>query len=215
MSPDSGVTNRQDTIQIKLPEPVLSGKISLEESLFKRRSIREFSPEPIMLDQISQLLWAAQGITENRFGLRTAPSAGALYPLKLYMAVTRVNGIRPGIYKYIPGEHILIQTETGSVEQKLSRAALEQEWIRDAAAIIVITAVYERTTQKYGKRGIRYVHMEVGHAAQNISLQAQLLNMGSVIVGAFYDDEVKKVMKLTMDEQPLCIIPVGIKLSLN
>jgi len=199
-----------DKIRIKLPEPRYDSNFSIEEALLKRRSIREYTGEPLTLQEVSQLLWAAQGITDPR-GFRTAPSAGALYPLEVYVMVGDVENLTEGVYKYKPAEHELLKLTDGDKRAELSEAALGQDWVKEAAIDIVVTAVYERTTVKYGDRGIRYVHMEAGHAAQNLCLQATALNLGTVTVGAFYDEQVKEVLNLPEDEQPLYIIPVGKK----
>ena len=193
---------------IKLPGPALKGELSLEETLEKRRSIRGFSDEALALGEISQLLWAAQGITDKG-GFRTAPSAGALYPLELYLVSRNVDGLAPGVYSYTPWQHKLIKVGDKEVFAELTEKALMQSWAKSSAAMIVISAVYERTTVKYGQRGIRYVHMEVGCAAQNIYLQATSLNLGTTFIGAFDDEKVKSILNLATDEQPLSVMPVG------
>ena len=193
-----------------LPEPVTSGEKSLEALLLQRRSVREYREAALDLSAIGQLLWAAQGIT-NPQGFRTAPSAGALYPLELYVVVGKVDGLSPGLYHYHPDTHRLQQTEDGDLRHILARAALAQPWVKTAAAVVVVTAVYGRTTRKYGERGIRYVHMEVGHAAQNLFLQAEALGLAAVVVGAFEDDAVATALKLPTDVQPLMLIPVARK----
>ena len=193
---------------IKLPEPRYDSDMSVEEALLKRRSIRDYKDRPLTLAEVSQLLWAAQGIT-NPGGLRTAPSAGALYPLELYVVAGNVNGLQDGIYKYKTQKHELSRVVKGDKRIELCNAALGQPYVRNAAAVIVFSAVYERTTGKYGERGIRYAHMEAGHAAQNVYLQAASLNLGTLVIGAFYDDAVKKVMKMADKEHPLYIMPVG------
>lgn len=193
-----------------LPTPLHESQTSVEEALQARRSVREYSFEPLTLNDVSQLLWAAQGFTHPG-GLRTAPSAGALYPLDIYLLVGNVTGIPPGIYHYQPREHKLIQIYTGDKRQDLYEAALQQSSVKDAPTVFVISAVYERTTGKYGQRGIRYVHMEVGHAAQNVYLQAESLGLGTVFIGAFYDDEVKGILRLSEEEIPLGIMPIGRK----
>jgi len=155
-------------------------------------------------------LWAAQGITDPR-GLRTAPSAGALYPLEVYVVAGDVVDLSAGVYKYDPHNHELLKVLADDIRAELARAALNQAWVKEAAINIVFTAVYERTTVKYGERGVRYVHIEAGHAAQNLCLQATAMDLGIVTVGAFHDEQVKEVLNLPDDEQPLYIIPVGKK----
>jgi len=193
---------------IILPEPRNSGGISVEEALLERRSIRNYKNEALTLAEISQLLWAAQGITHPG-GYRTAPSAGALYPLEVYVVAGNVEGLQAGIYKYRPQGHELKKVAEGDVRAELCAAALDQECIEDGAAVLVFAAVYERTTGKYGERGVRYVHMEVGHAAQNVHLQAVSLGLGTVVVGAFDDGGVEKLLQMQDDERALCIMPVG------
>ncbi len=195
---------------IELPEPRHRSSVSIEETLLKRRSTRDYTGEPITLQELSQLLWAAQGVTSPK-GYRTAPSAGALYPLEVYVVVGDVESISEGVYKYRPQKHQLAKVMTGDKRSELTIAALGQSWVKDAATDIVVTAVYERTTSKYGERGVRYVHMEAGHAAQNLCLQAAALDLGLVTVGAFRDDQVKDTLGLPEDEQPLYIIPIGRK----
>ena len=195
-------------MEIKLPEPAKDGTYSLEKSLALRRSKRKFSSHPLTISNLSQLLWAAQGITSSS-GFRTAPSAGALYPLEVYMVVGMVDKLYPAIYHYKPDDHALFLVKEGDFRAKLTRAALGQRAIQNAPAAIVIAAVYERTTGKYRQRGIQYVHMDAGHAAQNICLQATALGLGSVPIGAFQDGKVTEVMGLKKDQVPLYILPVG------
>lgn len=194
--------------EIKLPEPKYESDTSLEEALLKRRSIREYSGENLTIEEVSQLLWAAQGIT-SKWGGRTAPSAGALYPLEVYLVVGDVEGLAQGVYKYIPERNELEKVIEGDLRQELAEASLKQKCVEDAAIDLVFTAVYERTTSKYGDRGIRYVRMEVGHASQNVYLQAISLDLGCVVIGAFDDNKVKEIMGIKAD--PLCIMPVGRK----
>lgn len=200
----------EEETTMKLPEPQYDSNVSLEESLLQRRSIRSYTDEPLMLQELSQLLWAAQGITEAG-GFRTAPSAGALYPLELYVVVGDVQDLTPGVYRYQPDGHQLTKIMDGDRRGELASAALGQGCVKEGAAAFVFAAVYERTTGKYGERGIRYVHMEVGHAAQNLCLQATALGLGAVTVGAFSDEQVTRVLNLPEGEQPLYIIPVGRK----
>ena len=195
---------------IDLPEPQYDSQVSLEQSLLERRSIRDYSGQPLTLQEISQLLWAAQGTTDPG-GFRTAPSAGGLYPLELYLVAGDVEGLAAGVYHYQPDGHKLAKTGDGDIRAELSEAALGQEWVEKGAVSIVFTAVYERTTVKYGERGIRYVHMEAGHAAQNLCLQATALELGAVTVGAFYADSLSQLLNLPDDEEPLYVIPIGRK----
>ena len=180
----------------------------LEKLLQQRRSVRTFGKAPLSLATLGQLLWAAQGITHPK-GLRTAPSAGALYPLELYVVAGEVEGLPPAVYRYLPKDHRLLETAPGDRRQALAKAALYQLWLDDAAVVVVFTAIYARTTRKYGKRGERYVHIEVGHAAQNLFLQAEALSLGTVDVGAFRDNKVSKLLDLPDDTQPLLLMPVG------
>ena len=196
--------------RIKLPEPDHAGETSVEAALSKRRSIRAYSGDDVTLGEVSQVLWAAQGITAP-WGGRTAPSAGALYPLELYLVVGDVDGMDNGVYRYRPKGHELEKVADGDVRAELAEAALGQECVKEAAIDLVFTAVYERTTAKYGERGMRYVHIEVGHAAQNVYLQAESLDLGTVVVGAFMDREVKRIVHAGAHEEPLYIMPVGRK----
>ena len=193
---------------VRLPAPRTTGRTALEEVLLKRRSIREYRNEPLTLAEISQLLWAAQGTT-HRDGLRTAPPAGALYPLELYVVIGNAKDLEPGIYKYATGPHTLTQVVSGDKRSALAAAALEQPQVAEGAICLVFSAVYERTMKKYRERAVRYVHMEAGHAAQNVCLQATALNLGAVVLGAFQDAQVKRVVNMPAEEQPLYILPVG------
>jgi SagB-type dehydrogenase family enzyme len=181
---------------------------SLEELLHQRRSIREYTDAPLTRDEVMKLLWAGQGITSDR-GFRTAPSAGALYPLELYLVAGNVDNLASGIYKYNPAKNDLTLVKEGDVRAGLAAASLGQRSVADGAIDIVIAAVYERTTVKYGVRGERFVQIEVGHAAQNICLQATALGLGLVTVGAFDDAAVAKVIGMSQDESPLYVMPVG------
>jgi len=193
---------------VALPEVRLTGNVSLEETLLNRRSVRQYTGEALTLEEVSQLLWSAQGITAE-WGGRTAPSAGALYPLEVYLVAGNVESLTPGIYKYINDGHELVKVRDEDVREELANAALGQTPVRDGAIDIVISAIYERTMKKYGDRGVRYVHMEAGHAAQNIYLQATALDLGAVTIGAFADELVKKLLSMPEEEAPLYIIPVG------
>ena len=205
-----GVPVAQENIIVELPQPVLDGKKSLRQLLQQRRSVREYSREALSLAELGQLLWAAQGISHAR-GLRTAPSAGALYPLELYVVAGNVSGLEPGVYHYQIQQHRLAHQVAGDKRIGLGRAALWQTWMGKAPVIIVFGAEYERTSQKYGLRAKRYVHMEVGHAAQNLFLQAQDLELATVVVGAFDDAVVGELLALPADIVPLSLMPVGRK----
>jgi SagB-type dehydrogenase family enzyme len=193
---------------VHLPEPNLDGHQSIENALQHRRSIREYSDDPVTLAEVSQLLWSAQGITDPE-GLRAAPSAGALYPLEIYLAAGRVDSLPGGIYRYKPRGHVLVNIAGGDLMNDLSGAALGQDCIRDSAIVIVIAVVYGRTMSKYRERGERYIYMEAGHVGQNISLQAVSLGLGTVMVGAFDDQGVKEVLQLPDKEYPIYLVPVG------
>ncbi len=197
---------------VQLPEPAAKGEMSLEEAIGNRRSRRAFSNRPLSLDQVSQLLWSAQGITGGRGGKRAAPSAGATYPVELFVAVGKgsVAGLETGIYRYVPSRHVLSRTGTEDVRAKVASAALGQQFLAEAPVDLLIAADYKRTTTaRYGERGIRYVHMEIGHVSQNIYLQAEALGLGTVAVGAFRDERVAKTFGLSADLAPLCLMPLG------
>ncbi len=195
--------------QVFLPEVTRNGHVSLEQTLRERRSIRAFRDEALTLDELAQLLWAAQGVSDEARGFRTAPSAGALYPLETYVVIGHVREIDAGIYRYDPENHWLDPVFSGDVRSDLARAALGQGFVAEAPATVVFTGVYARTAARYGDRAERYVHMEAGHAAQNLSLQAVALGLGTVPVGAFQDDRVARLLELGKDESPLYILPVG------
>lgn len=193
---------------IRLPEPRYDGTVSVEHALRMRRSVRSYKNERLALCEVSQIVWSAQGITSSR-GFRIAPSAGALYPLELYVIAGNIQNLSPAIYKYIPPEHALLKIVSEDKRPELSQAALRQSSIRKAPAVLLFCAVYDRITAKYGQRGNRYVHMEVGHAAQNVCLQAIALGLNTVVIGAFRDAEVKAIAHLPANEQPLYFVPVG------
>jgi SagB-type dehydrogenase family enzyme len=206
----AGALMAQTNDPIALPAPAVSSSHSLESLLQRRRSVREYPDVALSLAQIGQLLWAAQGITHGD-GYRTAPSAGALYPLELYVVANHVTGLAKGIYHYQPKSHVLINTVEGDVRNALAEAALAQSSVEQAAAVIVFTAVMARTEKKYGKRAERYVHIEVGHAAENLFLQAESLGLATVDVGAFHDREVSQVLHLPASHVPLLLMPIGHK----
>ncbi|PWY57687.1 nitroreductase [Legionella qingyii] len=197
----------KNTIGLELPQPVYSSPVSIEEALKKRRSVRQYKNQALTLRQISQLLWAAQGITSD-MGFRTAPSAGALYPLEIYLIARNVKNLTSGVYHYKPQKHTLTKLKEGDVSLQLTKAAFGQEAVKSSAANIVITAVFSRTVKKYGKMGKRFVFMEAGHAAQNIYLQTVSLNLATVSIGAFDNIQVRKALGF-VDEEPLYVLPIG------
>jgi SagB-type dehydrogenase family enzyme len=205
---ETAAATSQETTKITLPEPAHDSDTSIEETLWGRRSTRNFSEEAITLEQLGQLLWAGQGVTDPS-GKRTAPSAGALYPLKLYVVIGKVTGAAAGVYVYDPATHTLKRIIDGDQRQSLAQTALGQTSVKQGAIDIVITANFSITTKVYGERGIRFVHLEAGHAAENICLQAVGLKLATVTVGTFDDASVQHVLGLPDDEVPLYIIPAG------
>lgn len=190
---------------IYLPEPAVQGKISLEEAIFKRRSERDFKSKELTPEQISQLLWAGGGKTCGKFGcqLRASPSAGALYPLEIFLLT------KDGMFRYLPEKHGLEIWQESDLREKLAQACLGQVSVAQAPADFLLAADFSRITSKYGERGLRYTYIEIGHVAQNIHLQAVALGLGSVPIGAFFDDQVKALLLLPEDDTPLYVIPVG------
>ena len=199
-----GHADRGDEPTVKLPTARRTGRVSLEEALARRRSVRDFAGTALSDAELSQLLWAAQGITQRSLGLRTAPSAGALYPLEVFLST------QAGVFQYEPETHQLHQLISTDVRNALFKAALRQESVRDAPAVFAIVGVYERTAKKYrSTRAKRYVHIEAGHAAQNLLLQAVAMDLVAVPIGAFEDDKVKRVLALPRTHEPLYLVPVG------
>lgn len=203
---------------VELPKPVITSEYSIEKVLSERRSVRKYSDEQVTLEEVSQLLWSAYGITYTREGLpdfvrggfKTAPSAGARYPLEIYLVAGDVKGLLPGIYWYVPQGHVIHRLSDGDVRSDLMAACLSQKFAGEAPASIVWSAVYERCTEKYGERGRdRYVCMDLGHSAQNVYLQCGALGLGTCAIGAFSDDALKKLIGMTEEEEPLYVMPVG------
>ena len=213
--------NSTATGAVPLPAPCLDGRCSVEKALADRRSVREFADEPMSLAVLSQLLWAAQGVTrkmdkpdwwtgENwQGGMRTAPSAGALYPLEVYVVAGNVEGLDPGVYKYKPLTHELVKVSAGDKRSRMVTRPPGQNWIAQAPCLIVFGVVYSREKVKYAERAVQYVHIEVGHAVENLCLQAVALDLGSTVMGAFKDDLVKEVIGMPDEESPLAFVPVG------
>ena len=206
---DRGTRGSQATpAAVRLPAPRPAGRGSVEEALRRRRSLREWSDAALSMEEASQLLWAAQGLTAKD-GRRTAPSAGALYPVEVSLVAGRVEGLPAGVYRYRPEGHVLEPVLPGDRRRELAEAALGQTWLRGAPASLVVAGVYERTARKYGGRAKRYVQIEAGAVAQNVALQAVALGLGTVVVGAFDDAAVARSAGLAPEERPLAILPVG------
>ena len=196
-----------------LPKPSFDGKVSVERAIKERRTIRDFKDRPLTLMQLSQLLWAAQGITDLKEGKRTVPSGGALYPLDIYLVIgkKRAERMEAGVYRYLPEAHSVLLISKGDRREEIASSSLWQMWMAKAPVIFIITAEYLRITGKYGERGIRYALIEVGHVGQNLFLQAEALCLGAGIVGAFSDADVLKTMGAPSNHEPLLIMPVGYK----
>jgi SagB-type dehydrogenase family enzyme len=199
---------KADSVVIKLPSPDTVGRITVEQALWHRRSVRVFTDESLTVEQVGQLLWAAQGLNKGA-NRRTAPSAGATYPMELYVATGKVEGLRPGLYHYRFDGHALERKRAGDIKEDLAAAALNQRSIAAAPAVLVLAADYSRTAKRYGERTSRYVYMEAGHVGENVHLQCEALGLGTVMIGAFDDSQVKKL--LGIQEDPLYIMPVGRK----
>jgi SagB-type dehydrogenase family enzyme len=193
---------------LSLPPVDLKGQVPLETTLAQRRSVRDYGPEALTLEQVSQLLWAGQGITADG-SARTAPSAGGLFPLEVFLVAGEVTGLAAGVYRYLPQGHQLEPVGEGDRRTDLGAASLGQAWVEQGKASLVVAAVPGRTTEKYGDRGERYVYLEAGHAAQNICLEATALGLGTVTVGAFDDGAVRRVIGAPADMIPLYVMPVG------
>lgn len=199
--------------RVELPKPRISA-MPLEEAIYRRRSHRDYSNVPLSLDQMTQILWSTHGITElaKWVGLRTIPSAGGLYPLEVYAVVREggVEGLGAGVYHYEPHDHTVEKVAEGDFSKELMAAAVDQPWVGDAAFTLVITAVPQRTIAKYGERSWQYLWQESGHAAQNVYLEAAALNLGTTVIGAFYEDEVRRILKASDEELPVYIATLGV-----
>ncbi len=198
---------------IKLPEPETRGRVSVEEAIYKRRSVRSFADAPLSLKEVSQLLWAAGGKTVDGITgpTRAYPSAGAVYPLEVYLVAGNVTGLDPGVYRYNWKDNSLIPVREGDFRADLSMASLGQRMITQAPATLVVTMIPAKIVGRYGKRGLeKYTSMDAGHLGQNVHLQAGGMGLGTVMVGAFRDHEVSEVLGIkTREEVPLYIMPVG------
>ncbi len=196
---------------MKLMPPVLDGDLSLERALEQRRTVRSFKDVHLTMQQFSQLLWAAQGITEHGGFKRAAPSGGTLYPADVYTVIgdTCVESLSAGIYHFEPRDYSINLVSGGDKRKDVALASLDQMWMAEAPVMFVLTAEYDRTTVKYGDRGTRYALIEIGHIGQNIFLQCQSLGLESGIVGAFNDKDVTRIVGAKKNHEPLIIMPVG------
>jgi SagB-type dehydrogenase family enzyme len=196
---------------IKLPKPRTTGSVSVEEAINSRRTRRTFENKPLSMENLSQLLWAAQGITDERWKHRSAPSAGALFPMDVYVVAAKggVEKLDAGIYRYIPDGHYLQTRAEGDFNSELRKVGYSQTFFAESPVCLILTAEPVRTTWKYGERGIRYIYIEAGHIAENIQLIGESLGFSVGLVGAFKDDGVASLLKLKDGEIPVYIIPVG------
>ena len=196
---------------MKLPQPKTEGTVSVEQAIRQRRTVRVYDPKALELDQLSQLLWAAQGVTGRHGFKRAAPSAGALYPMDLYAVIGSqcVRQLEAGVYRYVADGHMLERIADKDVRSDVARASLSQAWMAEAPLNVVITAAYHRVTGKYGQRGVRYALIEAGHVGQNLFLQAEALGLNAGIVGAFHDRRLAEVLLLPVRNEPLLIMPIG------
>ncbi len=200
-APESPIESRGE--RIELPDASAQGQVSVEETMARRRSRRNYRDQPLSDRQLAQLLWAGQGVTDSRRGFRTAPSAGATYPLQLYVATAQ------GVFLYHPGEHELSQLGDRDRRPEIAAASLGQRWMAEAGAIVIMVARPERTTRRYGERGRRYIDMEAGHVAQNLHLQAVALGLGSVPVGAFDPSAISLLLGGEQAGAPVYIVCIG------
>lgn len=200
--------------EIRLPNPDTRGTMTVEKAMSTRRSVRSYADKAFTKKDVSQILWAAYGVSDSTkykgYKLKTAPSAGALYPFEVYLVVNNVKGLETGVYRYKPANHSITMEIKGNISIDLTDAAWGQDMIEHAPINIVWTAIFERTTKKYGERGReRYVCMDLGHSGQNVYLQATALGMGTCAIGAFADDTVSEIMNIPVEEEILYIMPVG------
>ena len=195
-------------MKINLPEPVTKGPVSVEETLLRRRSVREYLPGTLSLSEISQLLWSAYGITSED-GFRTAPSAGGLFPLRIYLASANIEGLAAGLYKYNSGEHALELKKEGPVIDQITAATFFQDYISGAAAVLIISADYTGPNKEYGEQGPKFTWMDLGHLGQNVHLQAVALDIGTVAVAAVRPGEIEKIVGTPPEEEVLYLMPLG------
>jgi len=196
---------------IKLPEPDCIGAVSVEAAIKQRRSERSYAAKSLTKEQLSQVAWCAQGITGADRRKRATPSAGATYPLTLYVVVGEktCGDVPAGVYRYRPDEHALVFQLAGDQRKPLATAALGQAFVAQAPLVMVLAANFSITTGRYGKRGTQYVYMEVGHVGENVHLQAKAMGLGTCMVGAFDDSGVSAALNLPTGQEPLYIMPIG------
>ncbi|MBN2209279.1 MAG: SagB/ThcOx family dehydrogenase [Candidatus Coatesbacteria bacterium] len=203
-------------LNVKLPAPSLKGTLSVEEAIKHRRTIRSFADRPLTLAQLSQLLWAAQGITDDAHGFKRAvPSAGATYPIEIYVACGEqsVKGLAAGVWRFSASEHSISKVKPEDQRAELARDSVSQMWAAAAPVTFAIVCEYSRTAGKYGERAAKYVHYEAGNVSQNVFLQCEALGLSAGIIGAFNDDEVSAALGLPKAFEPLLLMPVGYKKS--
>ena len=201
-----------------LPSPITDGKVSVESTFANRRSQRYYMDQAISAEQLGQILWAAYGVTSpqpdrptTRGGFRTPPSAGGRYPLELHAVIGKVDGIEPGVYRYISEEHKIVRTIDRDIREELCTVALGQTFVKEAPVTIFYSGIFERTTERYNERGLRYVWIDLGHSAENLLLQTEALGLGACVIGSFYDDQATALMMLPEGETPMYIVTVGHK----
>ena len=216
MSAKVEMTDREPLTYL-LPPPITDGKMSLEYVLAHRRSQRHLTGQAISAEQLGQLLWSAYGVTSpqpykplTRGGFRTAPSAGGSYPLEVDVIIGNVEGIEPGVYRYVSEAHKIVRRMDKDIRAEMCAAALGQAFVKEAPITIVYSGIYERTTKKYGERGLtRYVWLDAGHSTENVCLQVEALGLGACVVGAFNDEQVAELMQYSGEEVPMYMVAVG------
>ncbi len=197
---------------MQFPEPMTEGPLSVETALANRRSIREFAEEPLTPDSLGQLLWAVYGVSEEGpWNRRTVPSHAALFPMEVYVVAGEVEGLEPGVFRYLPLSHSLEAVQEGDLRAEVAEMCLEQDWMEAAPALLVITASFERIQQKFGERGVAYAFFEAGHMSQNAYLQAEALGLGTTCVGGFREEELMDMLDLPPNHHPMLVMPVGWK----
>ena len=193
---------------IKLPTPRLDSEMSLEKAIYLRRSIREFTKDSVSLDALSQILWAGQGITDDKNGFRASPSAGAVFPMQLWIHVDRVDGLmHDGLYFYDPVENVLHETEKPASERTLATICFGQNWIDTVAFSILITSTTQKMIDKYGEDCERFLYQEAGHIAQNMELQAVAVDLAGTPIEAYKAPDIQAF--LGTDQDPVYIVSFG------